>query len=130
VKDATVPEELRAIRGYSIYPGEYEVGDAAQLFRRYGRLLGVGDLPELYRRLNIEPGRQIGVIHLESLVELDRPITLDELRSNGIAFAQNIVSGRSLSLGEVATVFELGGLGVPEQVSLAAEESGGGTFGV
>jgi HKD family nuclease len=122
VKDATVPEQLRAIRGYSIYPGEYEVGDAAQLFRRYGRLLGVGDLAELHRRLNIEPGRQIGVIHLESLVELDRPITLDELRGNGIAFAQNIVSGRSLSLEEVATVFELGGLGVPDDVLLAAED--------
>jgi hypothetical protein len=129
VKDATVTEELRAIRGYSIYPGEYEVGDAALLFRRYGRLLGVGDLGELHRRLSIEPGRQIGVIHLESLVELDRPITLDQLRGNGISFAQNIVSGRSLTLGEVATVFELGGLGVPDDVRLAAEHVGEGGYG-
>jgi hypothetical protein len=48
---------------------------------------------------------------------------LDELRANGIAFAQNIVSGRSLTLEEVAIVFELGGLGVPNDVLLAAEES-------
>jgi HKD family nuclease len=123
VKDASVPEELRAVRGYSVYPGEYEVGYAAELFRRYGRLLGVDTLSELHHRLNIAPGGQIGVIHLESITELDRPVTLDELRANGIAFAQNIVSGRSLTLEEVATVFELGGFGVPDDVLLAAEES-------
>ena len=122
VKDPSVPEELRAIRGYSVYPGEYEVGFAAELFRRYNRLLGVADLHELHHRLNIEPGAQIGVIHLESMTELDRPVTLDELRANDIAFAQNIVSGRSLSLEEVATVFELGGLGVPDDVLIAAED--------
>jgi len=126
VKDPTVPEELRAVRGYSVYPGDYEVGDAAELFRRYGRLLGVGDLQELHRRLSIEPGAAIGVIHLESITELDRPITLDELRANDVTFAQNIVSGRSLTLEEVATVFELGGLGVPDQVLLAAEDEATG----
>jgi HKD family nuclease len=122
VKDRSVPEELRAIRGYSVYPGDYEVGLAAELFRRYGRLLGVGDLHQLHQRLNIQPGAQIGVIHLESITEFDRPVTLDELRANGISFAQNIVSGRSLSLEEVATVFELGGLGVPDDVLMAAED--------
>lgn len=121
VKDPSAPEELRAIRGYSIYPGDYEVGFAAELFRHYGRLLGVGDLHELHERLSIPPGGQIGVIHLASLTELDRPVTLDELRANGVAFARNIVSGRSLSLEEVATVFELGGLGVGDGVLLAAE---------
>jgi hypothetical protein len=124
VKDPSVPEELRAVRGYSVYPGEYEVGYAAELFRRYGRLLGVDTLHELHDRLNVPPGGQIGVIHLESITELDRPVTLDELRANGIAFAQNIVSGRSLTLEEVATVFELGGLGVPDDILLAAEETG------
>ncbi len=122
VKDPSVPEGLRAIRGYSVYPGEYEVGFAAELFRRYGRLLGVGDLHQLHQRLSIEPGGQIGVIHLESLTKLDRPVTLDELRANGVTFAQNIVSGRSLTLEEIATVFELGGLGVPDDVLLAAED--------
>jgi len=126
VKDPTVPEELRAVRGYSIYPGEYEVGDARLLFRRFGRLLGVADLGELYHRLDIEPGREIGVIHLESMMELDRPVTLDELRMNGVSFAQNIVSGRSLTLEEIATIFELGGIGVPEQVLLAAEDEAAG----
>lgn len=126
VKDATVPEELRAIRGYSIYPGDYQVGDARSLYRRFGPLLGVSDLAELYHRLHIEPGAAIGVIHLESLLELDRPVTLDELRMNGVPFAQNIVSGRSLSLEEIATIFELGGLGVPDQVLMAAEEDAAG----
>lgn len=123
VKDPTVPEELRAVRGYSVYPGDYEAGYAAELFRRYGRLLGVDTLQELHHRLNVPPGGQIGVIHLESITELDRPVTLDELRANGITFAQNIVSGRSLILEEVATVFELAGLGVPDDVLVAAEES-------
>lgn len=126
VKDPAVSEEFRAIRGYSVYPGEYEVGYAADLFRRYGRLLGVSSLPELHQRLSIDPGGQIGVIHLESLTELERPVTLEELRANGIAFAQNIVSGKTLTLEELATVFELGGLGVPEDVRLAAE--GGATW--
>ncbi len=126
VKDPSVPEELRAIRGYSVYPGDYEVGYASELFRRHGRSLGVGDLHELHRRLNIEPGGRIGVIHLESITELERPVTLDELRANDIAFAQNIVSGRSLTLEEVATVFELGGLGEPDQVLLAAEDDAAG----
>lgn len=122
VKDPSVPEELRAIRGYSVYPGDYEVGHSDLLFRRYGRLLGVGDLTELHQRLKIEPGGRIGVIHLESITELDRPVTLEELRANGVAFAANIVSGRSLDLEEVATVFELGGFGVADDVLLAAED--------
>jgi hypothetical protein len=122
VKDPTVPEEYRAIRGYSIYSGDYEVGNARDLYRRSGVLLGVTSLAELYQRLNLQPGAAIGVIHLEALTELDRPVTLEELRANGIAFARNIVSGRSLSLEAVATVFELGGLGVTEEIRLAAEE--------
>lgn len=121
VKDSSVPEELRAVRGYSVYPGDYEVGDAAELFRRFGRLLGVGDLLELRRRLHIEPGAPIGVIHLEALLEFERPVTLQELRMNGVPFASNIVSGRSLSLEETAIIFELGGLGVPDEILLAAE---------
>ena len=48
-------------------------------------------------------------------------MTLLELRDNGVAFARNIVSGRGLSLAEVATLFELGGLGVPDRQMLAAE---------
>ena len=128
VKDASVPEELRAIRGYSIYPGEYEVEDARDLHRRFGLLLGVHSLPELYARLHLEPGASIGVIHLESLMEFDRAVTLEELRANGIDFAQNIVSGKRLTLEEVATVFELGGLGVPGDVTLVAEARE--TFGV
>jgi len=126
VKDATVPEPLRSIRGYSIYPGEYEVGDARAMFRRFGRQLGVESIAELYDRLDLAPGATIGVIHLESLIELDRPVTLEELRANRVPFAQNIVSGRSLTLDEVATVFELGGLGVPDEVDQAAEDRAGG----
>lgn len=110
------------MRGYSVYPGDYEVGDAAELFRRFGRLLGVGDLLELRRRLHIEPGAPIGVIHLEALLEFERPVTLQELRMNGVPFASNIVSGRSLSLEETAIIFELGGLGVSDQILLAAED--------
>lgn len=121
VRDPSAPEHLRAVRGYSIYPGEYEVGEAGELFRRHGLLLGVHHLAELHQRLAIEPGRAIGVIHLDAITELDREVTLDELRANGVGFARNIVSGRSLTLEEVATVFELGGLGVPDHVTLAAE---------
>lgn len=67
----------------------------------------------------------IGVIHLDQLTELDRPVPLVELRANGVSFARNIVSGRSLSLEEVATVFELGGLGVSAPV---AAESPSGSY--
>ncbi|MBY5162084.1 phospholipase D family protein [Salsipaludibacter albus] len=121
VKDATVPEEQRAIRGYSTYPGDYEVADAREAYRRYGHLLGVSTLPQLHDRLNIEPGAAIGIIHLEAMTELERPVTLAELRANGVSFAPNIVAGKTIDLGGVATVFELGGLGVPDSVALAAQ---------
>jgi hypothetical protein len=121
VKDRTVTEELRAIRGYSVYPGDYEVGSARELHDVYGRLLGVASLSELYDRLSLPVGSDIGIIHLASITELERPVTLEELRANGISFAQNIVSGRSLTLEEVATIFELGGLGIPDPLALAAE---------
>ena len=94
--------------------------------RRHGRQLCVESLAELYDRLGLAPGAAIGVVHLESLIELDRPVTLEELRANRVPFAQNIVSGRSLTLDEVATVFELGGLGVPDEVDQAAEDRAGG----
>lgn len=122
VKDATVPEELRAIRGYSVYRGDYEVADAADAFRRYGPMLGVHSLAQLHARLAIEPGAPIGIIHLEDMTELERPIPLVELRVNGVEFASNIVSGKSIDLTQLATVFDLGGLGVPDDVALAAEQ--------
>lgn len=123
VKDPVAAEELRAVRGFSTYDGTYEVDDAAQAFHRHGALLGVTTLAELHERLSIEPGLAIGIIHLHELTEFERPVTLLELRDNGVAFARNIVSGRGLSLAEVATLFELGGLGVPDTQLLAAERS-------
>jgi HKD family nuclease len=121
VKDSVAAEELRAVRGFSTYSGTYEVEDAAQAFRRHGALLGVTTITELHERLRIEPGSAIGIIHVHELTEFERPVTLLELRDNGVAFARNIVSGRGLSLAEVATLFELGGLGVPDRQMLAAE---------
>jgi HKD family nuclease len=123
VKDATVPEELRAVRGFSVYPGYYEVGDPRNLFRRYGRLLGVTSVRELYDRLDVPPGNEVGVIHLEQLTEFDQPVSLRQLRAAGIPFARNIVSGRSLTLEEVATLLELAGLGYRGDVRVA-EQSG------
>ena len=125
VNDASVLEALRSIRGFSIYRGQYEVSDAARAFRRYGygSLLGVGSLPELYERLALDIGAPIGIIFLHDLTELERPVSLEELRANGVPFARNIVSGRGLSLGEVATMLELGGLGVPDETLLAAERA-------
>jgi hypothetical protein len=123
VKDASVPEALRSIRGFSIYRGQYEVSDAARAFRRYGSLLGVGSLPELYERLALDVGAPIGVIFLHDLTELERPVSLEGLRANGVPFARNIVSGRALSLTELATMFELGGVGVPDETLLAAERA-------
>lgn len=74
------------------------------------------------------------MIQLEDLTELDRPVPLDELRANGVDFARNIVSGKTLSLEQLATVLELGGLGAEdaEPLRLAAEppgpySAGGGT---
>lgn len=122
VKDPTVREGFRAIRGYSVYRGDYEVADAADAFRRYGPMLGVHTLAQLHDRLSIRPGSQIGIIHLEDLSELERPVPLVELRANGIEFAPNIVSGRSIDLTELATLFDLGGLGVPDDVVLAADQ--------
>jgi HKD family nuclease len=123
VKDPFAPEELRAVRGFSTYDGTYEVEDAGRAFRRHGALLGVTTITELHERLSIEPGSAIGIIHLHEITEFERPVTLLELRDNGVAFARNIVSGRGLSLGEVATLLELGGLGVPDTQLLAAERA-------
>jgi HKD family nuclease len=122
VKHPSGDEELRSVAGSSTYPGLYEVGRPEDLWRRYGQLLGVHAPGEIYERLTVTRGRPIGVIHLEQLTELDRPVPLAELRVNRVAFARNIVSGRSLSLDEVATVLELGGLGVT--APLAAEDVG------
>jgi hypothetical protein len=119
VKHPSGDEELRSVAGYSIYPGVYEVGRPEDLWRRYGQLLGVYAPGEIYERLEVTRGRAIGAIHLEQLTELDRPVPLVELRANGVSFARNIVSGRSLSLNEVAVVLDLGGLGVTR--ALAAE---------
>ena len=78
---------------------------------------------ELYQRLELPPGAHIGIIHVHELTEFERPVTLLELRANGVSFARNVVSGRTLSLTEVATLFELGGLGVPERQLWAAEQT-------
>lgn len=124
VNDPTGRENLRAVRGFSVYPGMYEVAPAEDLWRRYGELLDVDRIGQLYDRLRVEPGRLLGVIHLEGLTELERPVTLEELRANGVSFARNIVSGRGLNLDETATVLELGGLGVGLERDLAAEDAG------
>jgi HKD family nuclease len=123
VRESRGREELRSVAGYSTYPGVYETGEPRELWRRYGRQLGVEHLGELYQRLQVEAGRTLGVIHLEQLTELDRPVPLEELRANGVPFAPNIVSGRTLTLEEVAQVLQLGGLGeqIP-RLALAAEE--------
>lgn len=127
VKDDGAPEESRAIQGFSTYSGEYEVGDPADLFRRYGQLLGVQDLRELYSRLNVESGRTIGVIHLDQITELEQAVTLSTLRAHDVAFARNIVSGKRLTLEELALVLDLGGLSItPRRAVLdrAAEVEG------
>jgi HKD family nuclease len=121
VKEPNAPEDQRSVRGFSVYPDFYETGDARDLFRRYGRLLGVRSLGELYARLDVKPGGHIGLIHLEQLTELPRPVTLRELRAAGVPFAPNIVSGRRLDLDEIATILERGGLGVDVQARQAAE---------
>jgi hypothetical protein len=117
-------EELRSVMGYSVYPGTYEVGAPPDRWRRYSQLLGVHAPGEIYERLEVRSGRLIGVIHLEQLTELDRPVPLAELRANGVAFAPNIVSGRAaLTLEEVAIVVELGGLGASGSIAAAADAS-------
>ncbi len=124
VKHPSGQEDLRTVEGFSTYPGVFETGEAEQLWRRYGHLLGVDRLQQLYDRLGVEPGRTLGVIHLEEPTELDRPVPLAELRANGIPFARNIVSGRTLTLEEVAHLLELGGLATNAvQHRLAAEPS-------
>lgn len=123
VKHPSGDEELRSVAGYSTFPGLYETGRPEELWRRYGQLLGVTSPREISARLDVQREREIGVIHLDQLTELDRPVPLVELRANGVSFARNIVSGRSLSLEEVATVFELGGLGV--SAPMAAESPSG-----
>ena len=121
------PEELRAVEGFSKYPGVFETGTSAQLWRRYGTLLGVTSVAEIADRLEVPAGAEIGVIHLEALTELDRPVTLEEARANGIPFARNIVSGKSLKLGQLATLLQLGGYGadqVGDVIPRAADEPG------
>ena len=65
---------------------------------------------------------EIGIIFLHDLTEFERPVPLEELRANDVPFARNIVSGRRLTLTELATVFELGGLGVPEELAAEATQ--------
>ena len=117
-------EEARNIAGFSRYPGLYETGSPDDLWRRYGERLGVTSLEPVFRRLGVERGRTIGVIHLRDMTEFDRSVTLEELRSNGISFASNIVGGKSVNLEEVATILELGGLGVADDGLRAAERPG------
>lgn len=127
VKEEGAPEESRAVQGFSTYSSYYEVGDPRDLFRRYGELLGVRAVSELYGRLDVKPGRLIGVIHLDQITELDQAVPLSTLRAHGIAFARNIVSGRTLTLEEVAAVLELGGLAIAPGRALVdqAAEAGG-----
>lgn len=120
VKAPGRPEDQRAVRGYSVFRGDYEVGAARILFGRYGPMLGVETLPQLHDRLKVPVGGDISVVHLTEITELPRAVTLAELRSAGVAFARNIVSGRGLALEEIATILELGGLGAAPQ-ELAAE---------
>lgn len=103
-------EEERAVQGFSVYPNDYDVTTVEDAWRRYGELLGVRSVGQIYDRLGIESGRLIGVIHLEQVTELDRPVMLEELRGRGVPFQKNIQSGRTLTLEEVAVIFELGGL--------------------
>lgn len=44
------------------------------------RLLGVHSLSQLYERLALEAGAEVGIIHLHDLTEFERPIPLVELR--------------------------------------------------
>lgn len=121
VRHPSGAEELRSVQGFSQYPDVYETGTPMTLWRRYGTLLGVMSLGEVSERLGVPAGREIGVIHLEGLAEFDRPVTLEELRANGIAFARNIVSGRTLDLAETARLMELGGYGARLEAAQAAE---------
>lgn len=118
-----LPESQRAVRGFSVYRGEYQVGNAREMFNRHGAALGVVTLQELHERLQLPVGAAIGIISLHELTELERPVSLEELRANGVSFARNIVSGKRLSLEELATVLELGGLGQDRQLDVAAEDS-------
>ena len=122
VPEPGASEELRAVEGFSQYPGVYEVGTSRQLWQRYGTLLGVANLAEIGDRLGVAANSEIGVIHLEALTRLDRPVTLAEMRTNAIPFAQNIVSGRSLDLSEVSGLLQLGGYGTADETTPAAAE--------
>jgi hypothetical protein len=93
------------------------------MFNRHGAALGVVTLQELHERLQLPVGAAIGIISLHELTELERPVSLEELLANGVSFARNIVSGKRLSLEELATVLELGGLGQDRQLDVAAEDS-------
>lgn len=55
------------------------------------------------------------------MTEFDRPVTLEELRANGVPFHRSIQRGRYLELAEIIPLLELGGLGVGT-FPLAAEE--------
>lgn len=82
-------------------------------------------MSELYGRLDVRPGRLIGVIHLDQIT--DQAVPLSTLRAHGIPFARNMVSGRTLSLEEVAAVLVLGGLAISSAQALVdqAAEAGG-----
>ena len=109
VRSPSGAEELRAIEGMSTYPGVYETGTPLRLWRQYGSLLGVTNVSEITDRLRVPIGNEIGVIHLDNIARLDRAVTLEEARANGVGFASNIVSGKGLQLQEVATLLALGG---------------------
>ena len=112
VKNPSGIESERAVKGFSIYSGVYEVLPVEEAWRVHDGLLGVYGLREICERLDVKLGRLIGIIHLDQLTEFDRPVTLEELRANAVRFEREIVSGRGLTLDEVAVTLQLSGLGV------------------
>ena len=99
-----------AVEGWSVYSGQYEVGTIREQFRRYGRSLGASSEPAMRERIGLTASDRIGVIQLWGLTALEQPVSIADLRQNGVPFDRHIESGRGLQLEEIAVILRLGGL--------------------
>ena len=99
-------EEERTVEGFSEYNDDFEFSTRRASWERYRHRVGYRTWPDYVQG---DPDERLGLILLERIHVLARPLTLHELRANRVPFPANVQQGRGLSGGEVATVLGLAG---------------------
>ena len=78
----------------------------ARSWTKYGHRVGYRSRAEY---VGSDPRENLGIIALEPIRQLNRPVTLGDLRANGISFPPQVQQGRGLEGAEAATVLRLAG---------------------